>query len=199
MAKNGNNKLSQAAFIRSVLLRSPDITLEQLQAEHDKAGRSAEDRPDSKHDIYRQRGILQDRWGKLSKLPRMKSGRLNVAALLRAYLAKHGKVGHAEAAEFFAMDGLSFPQGAYYKALAPKTKKVGRKARKTRKGHDSPDPNQHSGPRARRLSKIGRPAGSRKRKSEAYEVLLIAKRAAADLGGIEPAITALQMLGKLQE
>ena len=107
MKKIDTEEVSLAAWVRNLVMRNPDLTLEQLQEEFDKSGRPAKDKPKDKQVIYQAKNIIKKRWGvDLTELPRNKDGSLNISGLVRPYVDKFGDGATEKKAKSYLCDGF---------------------------------------------------------------------------------------------
>jgi hypothetical protein len=164
------DKFNRAGWVRTVLLRRPDITLDQLQAEYDKGGKRPRNmRPKEIQTLYQGRSQLQKRWGIESCLdiPRSSDGKINISGMIRLYLTKFGgEHTDADAGPYFETDGIKLGgnQFASIKSTWLKTQNGDGVANKKEKA-DSPDEQQEKGPRARKVAKVGRKPGRKKKEA----------------------------------
>ncbi len=199
-------EFSKAAWVRSMLLLRPDITLEQLQDEYDKDKTCPDDkRPDKMQLIWQARTDLCKRWGvsDVTVLPRNGDGKINVSGMIRLYLNKHGfESTHASALVFFEADGIALASGVFsnQKTVYNQKKEEGElTSGPNLELPDSPDANQNAGPRAGKSKrKKRRRATARPSNSVNFDSLLTLKTCVDELGGLENARQALQVLEKVQ-
>ena len=192
-------ELSYVGWVRNLLINKPDLTIEELQAEHDKIDWSEIDpnreRPTDKQLIYAQKNFIQNRWGvKINEIPKKANGDLNLSALVRLYLNKYGLDSKAnKAIEFFATDGIQLTDANF--AFA----------RKTERKKSSPDANQFNGPRAGKPEPKPESAPQRRNKQSPvkkmsldYDKLMKAKAFITSMGGLKEAQKILAVIEVLQ-
>ena len=203
MSKKKKDAFSRAVWVRQVLIRRPEITLEQLQKEYDKGSkRPKSKRPNSVRVISQARKELCKRYGvyNIDELPRTKQGKVVTAGMIRLFLDKFGAdVVFSKAESYLAADGLSITSGQFSTVRAAWSG-VDKKA----KAEESPDPNQHTGPRARKAvprqrRKNRKPDRLNKTDTGSLELLLSLKACVAQAGGFAETREALKLLEQLQE
>jgi hypothetical protein len=140
-------------FVRSMVMRTPDITLDQVHKEWTEAGGSSSDLP-KLHDIHISRSFLRKKYGveDLSQIPRKKNGDLNITGILRSIRNMHPDYNMRKVRNFVASDGIEFTD-SLWSVMASHEKKIAAKGGESPKKTDSPDANQNSGPRARYFGK----------------------------------------------
>lgn len=185
--------LSYSGWIRGEILRKPDLTFEELatltekQRPKDKA---------SKQMLYNQRNAILRRYGlkTLADLPYKANGELHLTEFVRLYLKAHGTdVGEPVARAYFAGDNIAIHPVMYFAQRkqvqnGPGAVRVPKEPKPSK--NDSPDQNQHSGPRA------GKPVRQRRRRTSKpkdsigaveYALLIRAKELIDAIGGCENA------------
>lgn len=183
--------LSYAGWVRQQMLATHNLTLEQLQEAHDKSDWDKGSRPTEKQVIYAQKGVICKRWGikSLDEIPRNTAGKVNLSGMVRLFLKKNPKGTCADCIKFFAIDGLELSDALFHNARIAMRKK------------ESPDDNQHSGPRAGKPETTKR---ERKPKEVALsdnvyiQMLLDAKKLVQKMGGIGPTRKMLDILELIQ-
>jgi len=188
-------QLSYSGWVRQQMFLTPNLTLEQLQEAHDKSDWDKASRPTEKQLLYLQKGVLCKRWGikSLDELPRNSSGVLNLSGMVRLFLKKYPNKSGADCIKFFALDGLELSDALFFNARTAFRKK------------QSPDDNQHTGPRAGKpeepVTKVKPKDKSAKFKfndSIYLQMLLDAKKMVTKLGGIGPTRKLLDILEMIQ-
>ena len=186
------DELSYAGWVRSMILKNHALTLEELQAAYDKTSFPKEKRPKDKQVIYLQKGILCKRWGvkTLHELPVNTQNAVNLSGMVRLFLKTRVDAVHADALKFFAVDGLTLSDALFANARSMLRKK------------QSPDDNQHSGPRAGKPEKKTRkPRKDRNVGSfdiASLELLIEAKKFVVKMGGVEVTRKLLDVLESIQ-
>jgi hypothetical protein len=190
-AETEEKQLSYSGWVRQQMLLTPNLTLEQLQEAHDKSDWDKASRPTEKQLLYLQKGVLCKRWGikSLDELPRNSSGVLNLSGMVRLFLKKYPNKSGADCVKFFALDGLDLSDALFFNARTAFRKK------------QSPDDNQHAGPRA------GKPEVKEKKEKKSkpvladnvyIQMLLDAKKLVQRIGGIGPTRKLLDILETIQ-
>lgn len=188
MSKKAEEKqLSYSGWVRQQMLLTQNLTLGQLQEAHDKSHWDKSNRPKDDSNILRQQsGILRKRWviNSLDEIPYKSDGSLNLSGMIRLYLKENPNSDCASCIKHFALDGLQVSN-----ALFIVTRQAMRKK-------ESPDDNQHNGPRAGKEEPVRK---ERKKKSvlsdNAYfQMLVDAKKLVDKIGGIGPARKVLDIL-----
>ena len=191
-------QLSIAGWTRCQMINQPTINFDQLVEAYDKTDFPRDRRPSKKEYLWQQRTILFDRWGikSLDQLPKKVFGeKLNMSGMVRLYLDKNGmNSSYEDAAKFFAIDGLTLNIELYRFAKKDYLKK------------QSPDDNQHKGPRA---GKPEEPVVEKKRRGRGpnrpkiggsgdFKLILDAKKFVDSVGGIVTAKKLLEVLELVQ-
>jgi len=187
----GDRNWNHRGWIRQQMLATPNLTLEQLQEAHDKSDWDKASRPTEKQVLYLQKGVLCKRWGikSVDEIPRNTNGKLNLSGLVRLFLKKNPNGSCADCIKHFAIDGLELSDALFHNARIAMRKK------------ESPDDNQHAGPRAGKPEKTKR---ERKPKEvilsdNVYiQMLLDAKKLVQKMGGIGPTRKMLDILEMIQ-
>lgn len=200
-----NDEFSRAAWARSVILRLPNIDLEQLQAEYDRGSSRPEDkRPTDIQVIYQARTELIKRWGvkSVEDFPR-RDGKIIIAAMIRLYLMKFGtEKTHSDAVDYFEADGFTLASGVFSNQKTIFVAKAEEAADAKKMTDDSPDVNQNAGPRARKVSRKGRKPGAKNRRKTATTTgmgfLINLKKCVNEAGGFAETREALKVLEQLQ-
>lgn len=164
-----DSDFNRAGWVRSQLIRNPEITLEQLQREYDKgSSRPRNMRPNNVQIIYQGRTQVRKRWGlDAADLPRKPDGKINVSALVRLYLDMFPDHTASEAEPYFETDGIKLKPNQFASIRSTwKSKKGDNAVVKTEQPTGSPDENQDAGPRARKRAPQGRRKGTGKKKRE---------------------------------
>lgn len=162
MAKKSDESFNRIPWVRSVVIENPDITVEEVQAKWDKEKLPADLRPTMQVVIQAKASVAR-RWGvsAVAELPRNQRGKINKSAMIRYYLDTFGMDSKESAAkEYFEEDGLTLSTGQFSNAKT---------LHQRRDGSGELDPNQHTGPRARRISKKGRKPGRKGRRKPKQE------------------------------
>lgn len=192
--KPEKKELNYAKWVRKLIFQRPEMSLEDFQKAHEKAGLNV---PKDKQALYQQKGVVCKRWGikSLEELPRNRDDSLNMSGMIRLYLKKFGvETPYKKVVEYFAADELKLADGTYYPV------------RKAFMENNSPDPNQNKGPRAGKsepdpsVVKKGRPKGSRNKLSDDQflKMLKSARDFVRVVGGIGPARKVLDVLEECQ-
>jgi hypothetical protein len=191
--KKDEKPLSYGGWVRNLLLSNHDLTLEQLHEAHDKSSWDKSQRPKDKQNIYLAKGAIFKRWGvkTLTELPVNADGSVNMSGMVRLFLKKQGlDSSYNEAVKFFALDGLKLSDALFHNARINLRKR------------ESPDDNQHTGPRIGKPQPTPAPTAQSKPKkhksSESVDMLLKAKNFVQEIGGIGPARAVIAVLEKLQ-
>ena len=168
MSNNDEFNLSQ--WIRSVVIKRPEITLEQLQSEYDRSSSRPRDRrPEEMQPVYAAKAAICKRWGvtSIDDLPRNTDGKLNMSGMVRLFLQKVGTdKTELDAAPFFEKDGLKLSPGSFSNAKSTFLKSLESNGPEPEEALDSPDENQNNGPRARKVTGKGRKKMTKKTESE---------------------------------
>lgn len=185
-------ELSYSGWVRQQMLATPNLTLEQLQEAHDKSDWDKASRPTEKQVLYLQKGVLCKRWGikSLDEIPRNSSGKINLSGMVRLFLKKNPTGSCADCIKHFAIDGLELSDALFHNARIAMRKK------------ESPDDNQHAGPRAGKPEKKTRAKrGEKKLISDTVyiQMLLDGKALVQKMGGIGPARKVLDILEMIQQ
>jgi len=181
-------ELSDAAWVRSLILKNHALSLEQLQTEHEKSDRKSPV-PKDKQVIYLQKSGLCKRWGvkTVDEFPVNTAGGVNLSGMVRLFIKLHGvETPHSKAAKFFAVDGLFLSEALYHNARINFRKKL------------SPDDNQFAGPRDGKPEPKPEPKVTNKNVTD-MEVLMETKKFVQKIGGIEAARKLLGFLEQLQK
>lgn len=184
------SELNYSGWVRQQMLQTQNLTIEQLQEAHDKSDWDKSLRPDEKI-LNIQKPIICKRWGikTFAEIPYKSDGSLNISAMVRFFLKKNPKADYASCLKHFSVDGLFLSD-----ALFAVTRNAMRKKQ-------SPDDNQHNGPRA------GKPKEKvKKEKKKAVlsentylQMLVDSKKLVDKLGGIGPTrkmLDILELIGK---
>jgi hypothetical protein len=153
------SEVSRSAFVRRMVLRSPDCTLEQVQEAWRKEGGAESDLP-KPTDIRTARAILKKKYKikDVADIPRKSNGDINISALLRHLTAKYPNADLPKLRKILDPDGITFSNALLTVMKHYELKKA---KRVSADSTDSPDENQDAGPRARRRGRRGRKPGSR--------------------------------------
>jgi hypothetical protein len=176
---------SYSAFVRGLILNNHALTFEQLLSAHDEAGWDASRRPKEKQLIYAQRTLLCKRWGvnSVDELPVNSEGKPNLSGMVRLFLKKHGlDAPYSKAVSFFKTDGLEISDALFHNARGNLRKK------------DSPDDNQHNGPRAGKPQKPAKTKVNGGEDEIYFDMLIETKKLVHRVGGIGPARKMLDIL-----
>lgn len=138
----------RTAFVRQMVMRNPDVTLDQVKQAWEKAGRSKDETP-VMHDIHLARTIIRKKYGvkEPHQIPRKANGEVNVTGVLRLVLKKHPKYKMKQALRYLLPEGLTFTPSLWSVMMHHDRKAAGKPSVQL---NDSPDDNQNAGPRARR-------------------------------------------------
>ena len=207
-----SDEFSKAAWVRGVVLRRPNITLKQLQAEYDKgSSRPKDKRPKVMQDIYGARTVLCKRWGikEMEFFPRNNEEKIVIAGMVRLYLDKFGfDETHTTAEAYFALDGISLSSGVFSNQKTVYREKLEEAEDKSKLtgepgepvltfDDDSPDANQNTGSRARKEV----PQSRRKpglKSDTGVNMLFKLKECVTEAGGFDKVREALKTLERLQ-
>jgi len=179
------SELSDAAWVRSLILKNHALSLEQLQAEHEKTDRKSI-LPKDKQLIYLQKSVLCKRWGvkTVDEFPVKTTGVVNLSGMVRLYIKMYdAESPYSKAKKFFAVDGLVISEALYHNARINFRKK------------SSPDDNQFAGPRDGKPEPKQSKIKSKSKIAIDMEVLMEAKKFVQRIGSIE---AARKMLGILE-
>lgn len=161
-------------FVRKCILDKPDIEIEEVHRRWDAAKLPATERP-SKQALFTCRYTIKQKYSveKLSDLPRTPDGKIDPMGLLGIMCRAHKSLSLAQAQHWLSADGVEVTREMFEAAKKgqpmPQTT-APQPAPKAQSGalvprppdvtaevvDDSPDPNQHKGPRARIVGKPGR-------------------------------------------
>ncbi len=154
-AKTEEPKVTATNMIRWMLLHNPEVSLEAVQQEWEQR-EFAGDKPTSQK-VYLARAELKKKYGAGIELLSLR-GKPNVSSMIRLLLKKRPDLTNAQCHKLLATDGLTYTPalfGQVQRTHSSQTESVVNAASLI-----SPDPNQDSGPRRRKKSKLGRPPGS---------------------------------------
>lgn len=129
--------MTRAKVIRGAVISNPEVSTRKLKGVVERAGGKApKDEQRLQQLLYQSRSVLRERWDveDLQDLPRNDNGRLDIVAMAVMYREWFPDDDFKHAARYFANDGLRLTQRAW--DLSEKA------------AGESPDPNQHTGPRA---------------------------------------------------
>lgn len=146
-----------SVFIRNMLLMNPNITHEEMVAEHERLGLPSDERPNPTR--IRNLGYnLRDKYGvaDIQSLPRKLNGDINVSRLIRLYLTKNPNATAAQTQDALALDGVSYSPALYGQMMQQLKGVVRSKKQKTAPivpKVNEVDDLQASTPRARLLPK----------------------------------------------
>lgn len=150
---------STAKFIRTCLLKKPDLTPDDLHKMWAQAGMPAAKKPDPTL-MHGARYGLKHKYGvtDVKLLPRLPDGAPDVKGLAGLLLKKHGlKTTFAQIKHYLNVDGVVITEAQFneVRAASPGQNAPAAKA-PTPDPKPSPDPNQTAGPRARKPDEHGR-------------------------------------------
>lgn len=170
-------KPTASNFVRRLVLRNPNIDLPAVLREWDKAKMPPGKKPDMMA-IHQARYAIKNKFDidDLKDLPFKSPGVLDVVALLKLMIRKKKDLTEQQARHFLASDGVDVTENDWRQAkgmaLVPVPQPTGTlvPVKPQPAADDSPDENQHKGPRARHVGKKGRPPGSTTAKKDALTV-----------------------------
>lgn len=197
-----SDSLSRSTYVRRMVLRNPEATLEQIQEAWIKDGNAESDLP-KMHDIHVARNVLRRKYqvDEVQEIPRKTNGELNVTGILRLISKNDAEMNLAKARRMLESEGITFADALWNVMRHYDKKKVGKKSKSRRSNFsveatDSPDENQNAGPRARRKGRRGRKPGSGRR-GRKPSTMLNNETQSVDLLKIEATLD--QMIQSVQE
>lgn len=166
--ETGEN-LTRSSFVRQMIMRNPNVSLEEIQDAWGKAGHTT-DLPKS-HDMHMARTKIRNKYGVADpiEIPRKKSGEINVTGLIRLVLQNNPTYNEKTMRRFLLPEGIEFTTSLWSVMRCADKKKAMASQNQEKVDLGSPDENQNAGPRARRRGVRGRPRFSENRKTHVLE------------------------------
>lgn len=131
--EKNHQEITKSTFVRRLVLRNPNITLDEVEKSWSKLGISTKDKP-TQHDIYQAKSVIKKRYGinDIDQIPRKKSGEINITGLMRFLREKNPSITQKECEEILQLDGFSFSKALWSVMLNSDKKKSSIKPKKNR-------------------------------------------------------------------